>query len=628
MAALTLGDTATSPWPVFNRGLHALDQRLNTWDGRTANLHRVAIAGMARRVAELDRSRAEYYRVIAQAVRESSATRAEYETRMADMNAVEADLRASHAACLSIQGQLDAWEQAEDAEADTRAIVEALDASPWLAAYVAAESVLTAAERGGVSRERFAALVADAALDAPPDALGKLQDAVEAFAGDLARRLAIRAEDTPKPPHDWTEIDPADVKPDTPWAALTPWAAPGIGLLIAAEDGGRPVGWLPTLAEALEALAGTGEAARKEAGQVRKEAERDADEGRDPLRHWYDPASIPVGGAWLPLVTRVLWHDVVKPGRERERRNRPAITRATLADQLLPAMCPQGDLFDPTAVHGLRGEVLGRMVLVPGVTAEAFSRGMRGLQSVHAHRFVHRLVHRSHDAWLGAAPDFRRVVFEGGWRGLAAEIGYTKKDTRALKEIVQAGACIQWATPHARGGGLWLWDEYRGSRAGPGAVSIVVGEALAPGLASRLKAGHVNTLQARQARQLVPELRYEPPMAGVRGQEQGAVYSLARLVVLELVDRAEELHKHGAARISKRRWRELAKLAGVPASILDRVIAGFLDGDDRTPPLLTSPRPGWYTLADAHDLERDFVNNGGAKRAASRRNGRKPKRRG
>ena len=99
-------------------------------------------------------------------------------------------------------------------------------------------------------------------------------------------------------------------------------------------------------------------------------------------------------------------------------------------------------------------------------------------------------------------------------------------------------------------------------------------------------------------------------------------------MVLELVDRAEELHKHGAARISKRRWRELAKLAGVPASILDRVIAGFLDGDDRTPPLLTSPRPGWYTLADAHDLERDFVNNGGAKRAASRRNGRKPKRRG
>jgi hypothetical protein len=297
------------------------------------------------------------------------------------------------------------------------------------------------------------------------------------------------------------------------------------------------------------------------------------------------------------------------------------VVRAVVADRLLPAMSRQTLLpdLDDGIVRDTRGLVLGRIALTTEATIEVVRRGAHALGTVPANRLIRTLIHRSHEAWNTGVQDPRSVAFQGGWSGLLKTLGVSQKDHATIKAIAQAGQCIVWETDHAKHGGLWTWSERRGTKKAAGEVAFVLGDALTPGYADVMSRDG-NALPARIARRLVPELRYEPPMGGARERDQGPIWTLHRLMLLRMVDLAEELAADGAVVITRPQWIELAQHAGVSPNIVNRTLDAWMAGEtDAAPPLVECRGTDAWTLAESHAPERDFITAGGAERTAGRR---------
>lgn len=330
----------------------------------------------------------------------------------------------------------------------------------------------------------------------------------------------------------------------------------------------------------------------------------------------------------LELAAWTLWRVRVADQWKRKRIAPPALVRAVAADVLIPAMTRQVVLpgLDDGAIRDKQGHVLGKIALTDGATLDAVRRGLGLLGTVPGHRLIRFLVHRVHDqVEAGGDPYALRVQLDGGWSALAEALCYTHNNNEVLKQLLQAGQHVEWTHPAVKIGGLWTYTATRGGPGRPGMVRITVGEVLAPGLARQLSQTGNTSRQATVAKWLVPELRTEPPVLAVPSDDQGAAWTLHRLVVGELVDRAEELAKTGSVAIGAERWRELQRQARLPGNML-RLRDSWRTGEsDKAPALLIEAEPGRFTLADPHALERDFIANGGRKRTEGREAGRKGK---
>ena len=213
------------------------------------------------------------------------------------------------------------------------------------------------------------------------------------------------------------------------------------------------------------------------------------------------------------------------------------------------------------------------------------------------------------------------MTFEGGWKSVAEALEVPQKHQTDLKRMVKAGAHVEWKvrglSEHV---GLWLYNEKRGSRAGPGYVRIIVNDLLAPGLAPSMTG---SSRTKRLARRLVPELRFDPPVGGIRNNEHGAVWVLSRLFLVHLVTEAEELYRHEGVRIDEETWRRLASEAGLPYQTLDRVLSSWEQGESDAAPALILRDGERYTLASPHDPEREFIMEGGRRSIEGKKAGQK-----
>lgn len=342
------------------------------------------------------------------------------------------------------------------------------------------------------------------------------------------------------------------------------------------------------------------------------------------------------GGAQrLHQLARVLWRTVVKERWRHGLTKRPALMRVVAVDTLLPLMSRQHTLpgLDDLAVRDHKGRELGRIATVDAATVEMVRAGLHHLGTVTGHRLVRLLVHRAHDQWVAGSRDPRVIFFEGGWSALAEALKVRTRDFTQLRELVEAGKHMTWTHKNSTFDGLWVGRYERGTRAGPGFVEIVAGTALLPNMAAIMAQEGGKTPAARVARRLVPELRHEPPVSVVRELDQGPAWTLHRALIVELVDRAEELHKEGAIHISDERWRELARDARFPLGPLPRLLESWRTSDGKAPALIAEPERGHFTLADDHKLEREFIEDGGRRRidgreSASKKKANKARRRG
>jgi len=319
-------------------------------------------------------------------------------------------------------------------------------------------------------------------------------------------------------------------------------------------------------------------------------------------------ATVLAGALWPGVRDRMLEE------RARARRNPPATVRAVQGDLLLIVWKGRAELparDRPTMVDRDTGRTIA--TVDPAIAALA-CKAIETLGSVYGHRLIRELVLRGH-AQSGdpECDDPRAVQFDGGWKGLAEALGYHGRNANALLRALAQVGLVRWQHPELRGGGLWTWTEKRGGPGAPGYVRFVLGDLLMPGLAAAMRG---RERLAREARRLVPELRHEPPVSAANERSAGALWTLHRLFVLALADRAPELVDHGGIRLTAQDWRAMADRAGVPSTVdvAGKVLPSWMAGDGQAPPLLEAKGCDRWTLAKPHAAERDFLREQGSER--------------
>lgn len=335
-----------------------------------------------------------------------------------------------------------------------------------------------------------------------------------------------------------------------------------------------------------------------------------------------------------PVVRRLLEAALAAVVRDAEGR-RPATVRLVYSGVFIPAMCGQLEMLeiDGTIRSGRR--VIGRLNpeevnLADPQVVTSVRRDVHALGSKAGHKCIRELISRAYANVDAGAADPRLVEFSGGWSGLAQAIGVDQGSNDRLQSIARAGQCVQWNALDSlnlkTGGGLWLYSVQAASRRGPAMLRFVVGEALLPYLARLMKKGEQGGGQtARMNRRLVPELRYDIPTGGVRPNEEGRVWTMARLVVLHMVDHAPDLVREGGVRLEAAGWQDLHEKAGLPWRTHQQVLEAWLEGEDGAPALLLETERGRYTLADEHRLERIFIESRGRRQIEERAKVRVPK---
>jgi hypothetical protein len=339
-------------------------------------------------------------------------------------------------------------------------------------------------------------------------------------------------------------------------------------------------------------------------------------------------------GSWSMVLRRLgaaLWLRR-EPEAAKNARNGPALARGVLRGEVVELMTTAQKWLP-----GMEGREVkdqrGRIVATIDAAAADLALVHEGLAALRApvgHRLVKSLVLTAHAQAAAGDTDARAVTFSGGWSALAEAAKWGAKDYSTLRALAEAGQRVLWQGRNATsGGGWWTWSEKRGGPGRPGHVRFILGDRLLPGYGAALAHDEGSTLEAREARRLVPELQYEPPTGGVHQHHHGAAWNLHRLLLVELVDNAEKLAEDGAVVIPERRWLELAKLAGLPEVHLGRLLASWHEGEsDLAPALIESSGQAFRLAAAPYSPEHNFIVDAGKTRLEGRRNGRRRRKTG
>jgi hypothetical protein len=130
-----------------------------------------------------------------------------------------------------------------------------------------------------------------------------------------------------------------------------------------------------------------------------------------------------------------------------------------------------------------------------------------------------------------------------------------------------------------------------------------------------------------KGRYLVPDLRHDVPVGRLSKELHGAVWTLASRFVAYQVQRADQVARGKGAillpvepkRGAVGSWQRLVEQSSADPAVVaelwsqrDHVIGTLADGP--TPLLKSADGVDRWSLADCHDLERDFIVDGGQRR--------------
>lgn len=333
----------------------------------------------------------------------------------------------------------------------------------------------------------------------------------------------------------------------------------------------------------------------------------------------------------LRRLARLVWQNEIEAEAGRADARRPALVRAVVMDELVAVQTGQLDLPTLESRELRAGKRIVATIDAGATDLAVVRQGIHVLRTVTGHRLVKDLVLTAHRQYEADGFDPRAVEYPRGWSGLAEAIGYsTGRGFSDLRALAEAGRFIRWQSGDGghRGGGWWMWSEKRGGPGVTGRVRFVLNDPLLPGYASALGDTGGKATTARAARRLVPELPHEPPMGALHDHYHGAAWSLHRLVLVYLVDRAEELAERGLVVVTKDRWEQLAERAGLPLAHLPKLLESWEEDESEKAPALIARDGDGLRLADPYAAETAFIVEAGRKRIAGRKGGRSRKAKG
>lgn len=334
---------------------------------------------------------------------------------------------------------------------------------------------------------------------------------------------------------------------------------------------------------------------------------------------WVDLGEQPYPARWPWGLCSTLWQAVVRPKLDRTfMQIAPAMPLLTWQHQhdvrkAVETREVQGQIQSLNEA----GDVVGRFA-VPVLDQSAVELLRAGIDNL-PRLTVERLLRGwSRDVFDQARRDvnpYNRLVYAGGWDGLAERYNINTKDQSLLPAIVEALYLYRGGRKDipALVADRWITTAAPGRRA---ELRLDIGEALAPGFVSRLPAD----VRGRD-RWLLPVLP-EPYLFGWRPKHQ-ALCDLQWDILILIRERAEAL-KAGGVRINGADVQKLADRRGIDVEMVEQALHAWSTRDDSW---LRLGAPGRYTLVDegATKLLIEAANivanarQGGAARAALQR---------
>nr|VFK80929.1 MAG: hypothetical protein BECKSD772D_GA0070982_11802 [Candidatus Kentron sp. SD] len=202
-------------------------------------------------------------------------------------------------------------------------------------------------------------------------------------------------------------------------------------------------------------------------------------------------------------------------------------------------------------------------------TIPIIKAGGRAFGSFMSHKLLHYENKLIYDRWINNAYDFRKVSIEGGYSELANKLGYGKSGTtiKQIREILYFQHCFRFTLQNPDGGSktgnLITLTEHKNSFGNVGQIEIIAGSMLTPEAvytASKSECGKL----------LVPFVDLPDKMVG-NPATWGAQAFLQMLISEFLTIQSRELFQRGSVRLTKEKWKELAKEVNIPESFSSRL---------------------------------------------------------
>lgn len=235
-------------------------------------------------------------------------------------------------------------------------------------------------------------------------------------------------------------------------------------------------------------------------------------------------------------------------------------------------------------------------------------RGLEEFSSLTAHRLLRWQIRLGFENWVERREDPRLIMTTGGYEGIAKLIGCSShKAITSVKALLYAQAYGRFFFHDGSQGNMILLREVERHKNGePSRINLILGEFLLP--------NYTHLLPKGEKRRLIP-IPDLPPLIGSNNTHSGQAL-LQLLVMEEFSHQSRVLVQKGTINLPFEKWLELGNEAGLPKSILQRVIEewvrqGFLAwlGGD------------CYSLGEGYIQELCFLKSQGDQREKGKRGG-------
>lgn len=335
-----------------------------------------------------------------------------------------------------------------------------------------------------------------------------------------------------------------------------------------------------------------------------------------PQRFWtlWIPKEDDIAAPAITLIAHAIWNFRIVPEIEREKKNRPALVVPVMMNVV--EFHSRGRVFDKdNGQLSFDGREVAKIMdtAIATIDMKVLQRGLGLLGSKLSHDVLRYEVFESHRRAQEGIRYANILEVEGGWTAFAELLGYDAgKYAADIKTIIYAQAHFRFTFPDGSCGNMLSYTEKKATgRKEKATVCLTIGSPLLPGFIHDLaqKIG-TRSLPARQALRLVPMPRYLPPFHG-RPNEHGNQASFAMTLMTEFRERATELAEYGFVHLTHDDLTIMADKVSLPRSTMLPMLKHWTKDVGSVPAFIKVIESDRYTLADAHEMERNFIIDAG-----------------
>jgi hypothetical protein len=260
-----------------------------------------------------------------------------------------------------------------------------------------------------------------------------------------------------------------------------------------------------------------------------------------------------------------------------------------------------------TTFYASSGKQIASLACIDPKITGLVQKGIEAFSSLIGHRLLRWQIRTGFESWIQRKEDPRLICTTGGYEGIAGLIGCSgsHKAISIVKSLLYAQAYARFSFHDGSHGNMILLREAELHRNGePSKINIILGEFLLP--------NYTHVLPKGEKRRLIP-IPALPPLIGSHNTH--AAQALLQLLILEeFSDQSIIFAGRGDIELPIQAWTELASEAGLPRSILGRVIEEWANRN-----FLNQICNDRYSLGGSYLLEAEFLRCQGQMRRQGRK---------